>query len=100
VCVGERARLGGVDLDEGVQLAVELLDAREVRGDDVAARAAAAAQLLGLLEQREVSEFDGGSPRSTAACSPWRASAVNARSRRVIDAPGAPPIMRPWPWTS
>jgi hypothetical protein len=45
-----------------VQLGVELVDAREVRVDDVAARAAAAAQLLGLVEQREVGEFDGESP--------------------------------------
>jgi hypothetical protein len=60
--IGELARLVGVHLDEGVQLGVELVDAREVRVDDVAARAAAAAQLLGLVEQREVGEFDGESP--------------------------------------
>jgi hypothetical protein len=48
-----------------VQLAVQLVDAREVRVDDVAARALRAAQERRLLEQREVGEFDGGSPLKT-----------------------------------
>jgi len=83
-----------------VQLAVQSFDAREVRVDDLAARAVAAAQELGLLGEREVGEFDGGSPPERAACSLRRARTVNALSLRVIDAPDAPPIMRPWPWTS
>jgi hypothetical protein len=83
-----------------VQLAVELVDARKVGVDDVAARAFAAAQELGLLGEREVGEFDGGSPPERAACSLRRAVTVNALSLRVVDARDVPPIMRPWPWTS
>ncbi|MDH4325370.1 MAG: hypothetical protein OEW90_14625 [Betaproteobacteria bacterium] len=83
-----------------MQLAVQFLDAREVRVDDFAARAFPAAQELGLLGEREVGEFDGGSPPERAACSPRRARTVNALSLRVIDGQDVPPIMRPWPWTS
>jgi len=60
--IRKRARLVGVDLDEGVQLVVQFFDAREVRIDDVAARALPGAQERGLLVQREIGEFDGGSP--------------------------------------
>jgi hypothetical protein len=83
-----------------VQLFVVFLDAREVRTDDVAARAFPATQELALLGEREVGEFDGGSPPERAGCSPPRARTVNALSLRVVDAQDVPPIMRPWPWTS
>jgi hypothetical protein len=49
--------LAAIDLDEGVQPAVQALDAGQMRVNDFPARALALPQQFGLLDQRQIREI-------------------------------------------
>jgi hypothetical protein len=50
-------RLAPIDLNEGVQAAVQALDAGQMRIDDLPARALAPPQQFGLLDERQIREI-------------------------------------------
>ena len=57
--IGQRAGLAGVDLGEGMQLAVGLLDARQQPVDDVARGEALGGQPGAELDQGEIMQVHG-----------------------------------------
>jgi hypothetical protein len=66
--VREAARFRCIDLDERMQLGVPAIDARQMRVDDFAARAAPFAQKRCLRAQRQIGKFDFFSPRKKPEC--------------------------------